>query len=54
MTGTPIQNSLKDLRGLCAALKLSPLNDRAIFTRALERPVRARDVRGVKKLQARN
>ncbi|GFR51518.1 hypothetical protein Agub_g13934, partial [Astrephomene gubernaculifera] len=51
VTGTPIQNRLADLYGLMSYLRLEPLYDKSIFSRVLERPLKAGDPRVVKKLQ---
>ncbi|EFJ52656.1 hypothetical protein VOLCADRAFT_115608 [Volvox carteri f. nagariensis] len=51
VTGTPIQNRLRDLHGLVCYLGLEPLQERSIFTRVLERPLKDCDPRAVKKLQ---
>ncbi|KXZ51801.1 hypothetical protein GPECTOR_11g243 [Gonium pectorale] len=51
VTGTPIQNRMADLYGLCAYLRLEPLQDKSIFTRAIERPLKAGDTTAVKRLQ---
>ncbi|CAI7827322.1 unnamed protein product, partial [Closterium sp. NIES-53] len=42
VTGTPVQNQLGDLFSLLCFLRLDPLNDRSIWTRAIERPMRER------------
>jgi SWI/SNF-related matrix-associated actin-dependent regulator of chromatin subfamily A3 len=52
ISGTPIQNSLKDLHGLLGFLKLEPLTERALFRRTIERPVAEGNPNGVKRLQA--
>lgn len=51
MSGTPIQNKLADLYGLIAFLGCAPLHEKAVFTSAIERPIKQRDVRGIKRLQ---
>eukprot|EP00798_Chlamydomonas_sp_ICE-L_P010643 gene10643-12322_t len=51
VTGTPIQNKLQDLFGYTSFLKLEPLTDKSIFTRALERPMKLKDERAVQRLQ---
>lgn len=51
VTGTPIQNSLMDLQGLTAFLRLEPASDRSLFLRSIERPIKNRDPLGLKRLQ---
>ncbi|EFN54350.1 hypothetical protein CHLNCDRAFT_135608 [Chlorella variabilis] len=51
ITGTPLQNTLQDLHGITRFLRLEPLDDRALFVRTLERPIKARDPLGLKRLQ---
>lgn len=38
-SGTPIQNSIKDLWSLVNFLQISPFTDRQWWTRAIERPL---------------
>ncbi|XP_007437469.1 helicase-like transcription factor [Python bivittatus] len=52
LTGTPIQNSLKDLWSLLSFLKLKPFTDRAWWHRTIQRPVTMGDERGLKRLQS--
>jgi SWI/SNF-related matrix-associated actin-dependent regulator of chromatin subfamily A3 len=52
LTGTTIQNSLRDLHGLVSFLKVDPLGDATLFRRAVERPVVNGEQGAVKKLQA--
>ena len=42
---------LKDLYGLTAFLRLEPLEDRGLFVRTIERPVKSGDPVGVARLQ---
>lgn len=51
VTGTPIQNRLQDLYGLLVYLKEELLSNKDLFSRCLDRPLKARDPRAVKKLQ---
>ncbi|KAL4458507.1 hypothetical protein ABPG75_013372 [Micractinium tetrahymenae] len=51
VTGTPLQNSLQDLHGVCRFLHLEPLDDRSLFMRTIERPIKQRDPTGLKRLQ---
>lgn len=44
-------HAVQDLHGMCAFLHLEPLDDRALFVRTLERPVKQRDPLGLKRLQ---
>ncbi|CAI5992131.1 unnamed protein product [Closterium sp. NIES-64] len=52
VTGTPVQNQLGDLFSLLCFLRLDPLNDRLIWTRAIERPMRERQHIGLDRLRA--
>jgi hypothetical protein len=45
--------AVQDLHGMCRFLHLEPLDDRALFVRTLERPVKQRDPLGLKRLQVR-
>ena len=40
VTGTPIQNSMKDLWSLVCFLRLEPFQDKQWWTRVLERPIK--------------
>lgn len=51
VSGTPIQNSMKDLYGLLAFLHLSPLTERAVFRAAFERPIAAGNPSGLLRLK---
>ncbi|KAJ7324798.1 hypothetical protein JRQ81_017818 [Phrynocephalus forsythii] len=51
LTGTPIQNSLKDLWSLLSFLKLKPFTDREWWHRTIQRPVTMGDKEGLKRLQ---
>ncbi|CAI5470112.1 unnamed protein product [Closterium sp. Yama58-4] len=51
VTGTPVQNQLGDLFSLLCFLHLDPLNDRSIWTRAIERPMRERQHIGLDRLR---
>nr|XP_020637516.1 helicase-like transcription factor isoform X1 [Pogona vitticeps] len=51
LTGTPIQNSLKDLWSLLSFLKLKPFTDREWWHRTIQRPVTMGDEGGLKRLQ---
>ncbi|XP_044288688.1 helicase-like transcription factor isoform X2 [Varanus komodoensis] len=52
LTGTPIQNSLKDLWSLLSFLKLKPFTDREWWHRTIQRPVTMGDQGGLKRLQS--
>ncbi|XP_040283968.1 helicase-like transcription factor [Bufo bufo] len=52
LTGTPIQNSLKDLWSILAFLKLKPFIDRDWWHRTIQRPVTMGDQGGLRRLQA--
>uniref|UniRef100_A0A8D0GLG3 Helicase like transcription factor n=1 Tax=Sphenodon punctatus TaxID=8508 RepID=A0A8D0GLG3_SPHPU len=52
LTGTPIQNSLKDLWSLLSFLKLKPFTDREWWHRTIQRPVTMGDPGGLRRLQS--
>ncbi|XP_058517400.1 helicase-like transcription factor isoform X3 [Ochotona princeps] len=52
LTGTPIQNSLKDLWSLLSFLKLKPFVDREWWHRTIQRPVTMGDEGGLRRLQS--
>lgn len=52
LSGTPIQNSLKDLWTLLSFLKLKPFDVREWWNRVIQRPVTQGDPEGVQNLQA--
>ncbi|XP_030072905.1 helicase-like transcription factor [Microcaecilia unicolor] len=52
LTGTPIQNSLKDLWSLLSFFKLKPFADREWWHRTIQRPVTMGDQGGLRRLQA--
>ncbi|XP_051012917.1 helicase-like transcription factor [Acomys russatus] len=52
LTGTPIQNSLKDLWSLLSFLKLKPFVDREWWNRTIQRPVTTGDSGGLRRLQS--
>ncbi|XP_075057999.1 helicase-like transcription factor [Mixophyes fleayi] len=52
LTGTPIQNSLKDLWSILSFLKLKPFTDREWWNRTIQRPVTMGDQGGLRRLQA--
>ncbi|XP_036410611.1 helicase-like transcription factor isoform X2 [Megalops cyprinoides] len=51
LSGTPIQNSLKDLWMLISFLKMKPFDVREWWNRVIERPVTLGDSKGLKDLQ---
>lgn len=51
LTGTPLQNSLRDLRGLLMFLKVNPLDNVSLFQRIIERPVNNGDPEGLRRLK---
>ncbi|KAJ7555457.1 hypothetical protein O6H91_05G038800 [Diphasiastrum complanatum] len=51
VTGTPIQNSYKDLFSLMMFLKLQPLNDRYFWTHTIQRPLLSGERSGFSRLQ---
>ncbi|KAJ1088340.1 hypothetical protein NDU88_001497 [Pleurodeles waltl] len=52
LTGTPIQNSLKDLWSLLSFFKLKPFTDREWWHRTIQRPVTMGDAGGLRRLQS--
>lgn len=52
LTGTAIQNSLRDLHGLVSFLKMEPLDDAGLFKRTVDRPMANGEQDAVKRLQA--
>ncbi|XP_030431203.1 helicase-like transcription factor isoform X2 [Gopherus evgoodei] len=52
LTGTPIQNSLKDLWSLLSFLKLKPFTDREWWHRTIQRPVMLGEQGALRRLQA--
>ncbi|KAM9316484.1 helicase-like transcription factor [Gastrophryne carolinensis] len=52
LTGTPIQNSLKDLWSIISFLKLKPFTDMQWWHRTIQRPVTMGDQGGLRRLQA--
>ncbi|NXI51988.1 HLTF factor, partial [Chloroceryle aenea] len=52
LTGTPIQNSVKDLWSLISFLKLKPFTDREWWHRTIQRPVTMRAAGGLGRLQS--
>ncbi|XP_078694634.1 helicase-like transcription factor isoform X1 [Branchiostoma floridae x Branchiostoma belcheri] len=51
LTGTPIQNSMKDLWSVVCFLKVEPFTDRQWWRRTIERPVGLGDQSALKRLQ---
>ncbi|XP_078613180.1 helicase-like transcription factor isoform X2 [Branchiostoma floridae x Branchiostoma japonicum] len=51
LTGTPIQNSMKDLWSIICFLKLEPFTDRQWWRRTIERPIGQGDQSALKRLQ---
>ncbi|KAG7457137.1 hypothetical protein MATL_G00243360 [Megalops atlanticus] len=51
LSGTPIQNSLKDLWMLISFLKMKPFDVREWWNRVIQRPVTLGDTKGLKDLQ---
>ncbi|XP_048732232.2 helicase-like transcription factor isoform X3 [Ostrea edulis] len=51
LTGTPIQNSIKDLWSLINFLQISPFTDRQWWTRAIERPLEQGNESAIKRVQ---
>ncbi|XP_071423078.1 helicase-like transcription factor isoform X2 [Pithys albifrons albifrons] len=52
LTGTPIQNSVKDLWSLISFLKLKPFTDREWWYRTIQRPVTMGDPGGLRRLRS--
>ncbi|NXD83000.1 HLTF factor, partial [Halcyon senegalensis] len=52
LTGTPIQNSIKDLWSLISFLKLKPFTDQEWWRRTIQRPVAMRAAGGLGRLQS--
>ncbi|XP_071999196.1 helicase-like transcription factor isoform X1 [Engystomops pustulosus] len=52
LTGTPIQNSLKDLWSILSFLKLKPFTEREWWHRTIQRPVTTGEEAGLRRLQA--
>ncbi|XP_050395446.1 helicase-like transcription factor [Patella vulgata] len=52
LTGTPIQNSIKDLFSLVNFLKISPLTDPQWWIRTIERPIALGEETAIKRVQA--
>jgi SWI/SNF-related matrix-associated actin-dependent regulator of chromatin subfamily A3 len=51
LTGTPIQNSLRDLHGLLFYLGVEPLTDHSLFRRTIERPLIGGQAEGLPRLR---
>ena len=53
MTGATcaLQNSLQDLYGILSFLRVEPLDNRAVFSRTIQRPIRAGDPQGIMRTQ---
>lgn len=51
VTGTPVQNRVRDLLSVMMFLRLEPLQDRTWWQRCMERPLKQREERGLKRLQ---
>ncbi|XP_077988188.1 helicase-like transcription factor [Glandiceps talaboti] len=51
LTGTPIQNSMKDLFSIISFLKVEPLNERQWWQRTMERPITQGDKNALKHVQ---
>jgi SWI/SNF-related matrix-associated actin-dependent regulator of chromatin subfamily A3 len=54
VTGTPIQNGVKDLLSLMMFLKLQPLDEKSFWNRTIQRPVLSGDASGFLRLQVLN
>ena len=46
-----LQNSLQDLYGILSFLRVEPLGNKAVFSRAIQRPIRAGDPQGIMHVQ---
>ncbi|XP_056420818.1 helicase-like transcription factor isoform X2 [Hyla sarda] len=51
LSGTPIQNSLKDIWSILSFLKLKPFNEREWWHRTIQRPVTTGNQEGLRRLQ---
>ena len=51
VTGTPIQNGVKDLLSLMMFLKLQPLDEKSFWNRTIQRPLLSGDASGFMRLQ---
>lgn len=51
VSGTPIQNSMKDLFGIVKFLHLAPLSERSVFRSSMERPMAIGDSSAMLKLK---
>jgi hypothetical protein len=51
VTGTPVQNRVRDLLSMMMFLRLEPLQDRTWWQRCMERPLKQREELGLKRLQ---